>query len=321
MQRLAIFVLIAAWFTASTAAATPRSPYSDFPPDAGHQARLDYLNGLDMIKVESGDELQQAIEAIPVEADIDITPEQEADLRAWLYDFLVAFSVSGSDSLAAKFYLRGGINPEGIADIKRQLEAIKLGDPLTAQHLQAMGIQIPELPIDATPWWKSARPPAGMGIQMPELPIAATPFDLFKAIHRFGINIKRHDSRINRRDYFFGNASFFTSAYRVFELQGDYYESYRDYAQTHGLIPMKSMEWSPELRGQIEEGLKLGGQWVAAEFMFIVEEPEEFVGFGRPPMRHPFFVRLVWNPRQAMWRLVEAFAPNDAPVLFLFNAT
>ena len=120
MQPLAIFVLIAAWFTASTASAIPQSQYRDFPPDAGHQARLDYLNGLEMIKVESGDQLQQAVEAIPVEADIDITPEQEDDLRAWLYDFLVAFSVSGSDSLVAKFYLRGGVNPEGIADIKRQ---------------------------------------------------------------------------------------------------------------------------------------------------------------------------------------------------------
>ena len=320
MQRLAIFALIAAWFTVSTAAAISQSQYRDFPPDAGHQARLDYLNGLEMIKVESGDELQQTVETIPVEADIAITPQQKADLRAWLYDFLVAFSASGNDSLAAKFYLRGGVNPEGIVDIKRCLEAIKLGGPLTAQQLRAMRIQMPELPIGATPWWRSARPPAGMGIQMPELPIATTPFDLFKAMHRFGINIKRHDSRINRRDYFFGNASFFDSEYRVFELQGDYYQSYRDYAQTHGLIPMKSMEWSPELRGQIEEGLKLGGQWVAAEFMFIAEEPEEFANH-EGPMRHPFFVRLVWHPRQAMWRLVEAFAPNDAPVLFLFNAT
>ena len=296
MQPLAIFALIAVWFTVSTAAAIPQSQYRDFPPDAGHQARLDYLNGLEMIKVESGDQLQQAVEAIPVEADIAITPQQEANLRAWLYDFLVAFSASGNDSLAAKFYLRGGINPEGIVNLKRQLEEIKMGGPLTAQQLQAIGIQ------------------------MPELPIAATPFDLFKAMHRFGINIKRHDSYINRRDYFFGNASFFDSAYRVFELQGNYYESYRDYAQTHGLIPMRPTEWSPELRGQIEEGLKLGGQWVAAEFMFIAEEPEEFANY-EGPMRHPFFVRLVWHPRQAMWRLVEAFAPNDAPVLFLFNAT
>ncbi len=71
---------------------------------------------------------------------------------------------------------------------------------------------------------------------------------------------------------------------------------------------------------EIEEGLKLGFEGVAAEFMFIAEEPEEFAGF-EGPRRHPFFVRLVWNPRQDMWRLVEAFAPNDAPVLFLFNST
>ena len=296
MQPLAIFVLIAAWFTASTVAAIPHSQYRDFPPDAGHQARLDYLNGLEMIKVESGDQLQQAVEAIPVEADIAITPQQEADLRAWLYDFLVAFSVSGSDSLASEFYLRGSINPEGIADIKRQFEAIKLGGPLTAQQLQAMGIQIPELSVDATP------------------------FDLFKAMHRFGISIKRDDRHINRRDYFFGNASFFDSAYRVFELQGDYYESYRDYAQTHGLIPMRPAEWSPKLRGEIEEGLKAGGQWTAAEFMFIAEEPEEFAG-SEEPRRYPFFVRLVWSRVENTWRLVEAFAPNDAPVMFLFNAT
>ena len=320
MQRLAIFALIAAWFTVSTAAAIPQSQYRNFPPDAGHQARLDYLNGLEMVKVESGDELQQAVEAIPVEADIAITPQQEADLRAWLYDFLVSFSASGSDSLAAKFYLRGGVNPEGIADIKRQLEDIKLGGPLTAQQLQAIGIQIAELSIGATPFDPRGRPSSVGRPPMPELPIGATPFDLFKAMHRFGINIKRHDTYRNRRDYFFGNASFFDSAYRVFELQGNYYESYRDYAQTHGLIPMRPTEWSPKLRGEIEEGLKAGGQWTADEFMFFAEEPEEFVGYEEP-RRHPFFVRLVWHPRQAMWRLVEAFAPNDAPVLFLFNAT
>ena len=135
MQPVAIFALIAAWFTVGIAdatpnwftvgIATPKSPYSDFPPDAGHQARLDYLNGLEMIKVESGDQLQQAVEAIPVESDIAITPQQEADLRAWLYDFLVAFSVSGSDSLAAKFYLREGINSEGIVEMKNEIKKIR----------------------------------------------------------------------------------------------------------------------------------------------------------------------------------------------------
>ena len=45
-----------------------------------------------MIEIEAGPELQKAIEAIPVEAGVSITPEQEAGLRDWLYDFLVAFS-------------------------------------------------------------------------------------------------------------------------------------------------------------------------------------------------------------------------------------
>ena len=88
MKPVAIFALIAAWFTVGTAAAVPRgAPDTDRHPT---------------IKIEAGDELQQAVEAIPVEADISITPEQQADLRSWLYDFLVAFAVSGSDSLAAE---------------------------------------------------------------------------------------------------------------------------------------------------------------------------------------------------------------------------
>ncbi len=269
MKSAAIFALSTAWFSVSPAVAAPKSP-----------DHLDYLNGLAMIKVESGDALQQAIAAIPIKANLSITPQQQADLHDWLYDFLVAFSASGNDSLAAAFYLRGGINLAGIVEIKRQLAAIKRGGTATAYQLRAQGIQTPELPVEPTP------------------------FALFKAMHRLGLN---------RRDYFFGNVSFFTSAYKVFELQGDYYESYRDYARTHNLLHGYA-EWSPALRGRIEEGLKLGGQWVAAEFMFTFSAEE-------PAQPDPFFVRLIWHPRQAMWRLVEAFAPNDAPVLFLFNST
>ena len=266
MQPVAIFALIAAWFTVGTAAATPQSQYRDFPPNAGHQARLDYLNGLEMIKVESGDELQQAVEAIPVEAGIAITPQQEADLRAWLYDFLVAFSTSGNDSLAAKFYLREGVNSAGIVKMKNEMEKIR------AQITPA-----------------AARQLAAMGIRPPKLTIGATPFDLFKSMHRFGLYIKG-------RDYFFGSASFFDSAYRVFRLQGDYYESYWDYATTHSLLPTSSyIGWSPKFKKEIEEGLKLGFEGVAAEFMFIAEEPEEFAGSGGAPRRYPFFVRLVWS--------------------------
>ena len=242
-----------------------------------------------MIQVEAGAELQQAIEAIPVESGIPITPEQEADLHAWLYDFLVAFSVSGSDSLAAEFYLREGVNnPEGLQKIKAQFAAFKSG-PAVAQ-LKSMGKEIPEQPVDDTP------------------------FSLFKAMHRFGLNMKG-------RDHLFGNASFFDSEYRILELQGAY-ESYANYAMTHGLLPMGGhMGWSPKLREEIEERLKAGERSVAAEFLFITEEPEDSADFEKGPVRHPLFVRLVWSPEKDMWRLVEAFGPNNAPVLFLFNST
>ncbi len=298
MKPLAIqalhFALVAIWFVQSAGiaqegdsspTAAPKSQYGGFASDAaGHQAYLDYLHGLETIPVEAGVELQQAIKAIPVESDIVLTSTQEAGLRDWLYDFLIAFSASGSDSLAAVFYLREGVNnPTGIKEIKKQFAAFESG-PAAAQ-LKSMGIEMPEQPVDDTP------------------------FALFQAMHKFGLAMQG-------RTHFFGNISFLASKYSVFEPQGEY-ESYRDYAKTHGLLPLGAIEWSPKLRKEIEEVIPTGA--VFAQFMFIAEEPEEFASF-EGTIRHPFFARLVWNPEKNMWRLVEAFASNDAPVLFLFNA-
>ena len=122
------FALIAAWFAVSSVSAEPKAQYGGYfinHPDSFlivQQAFLDYVNSLEMMNVEAGDELQQAIAAIPIEGGTPITPAQEADLRTWFYDLLVAFSVSSSDSLAAAFYLREGVNnPEGIEELKNQL--------------------------------------------------------------------------------------------------------------------------------------------------------------------------------------------------------
>ena len=288
MKSLAIFALIAAGFTVSPAT-DPKPHYGGFSPDAdGQQAYLDYIHSLEMIEIEAGAELQQAIEAIPVKAGVSITPEQEAGLRDWLYDFLVAFSASGSDSLAAAFYLREGVNnPAGIQEIKAQFAAFANAP---ADQLKSMGVAIPKQPVDDTP------------------------FALFQAMHRFGVNVKG-------RDYFLGNASFFDSAYRIFALQGAY-ESYATYATSHGLLPRGGhIGWFPKLRKELEERLKAGDPEVATEFMFVAEEPEECADFETGPLRFSFFVRLVWSSTKGIWRLVEAFAPNDAPVLFLFNST
>ena len=209
MQPVAIrtlyFALIAAWFAISSAAtAEPKSQYGGFSADDdGHQAYLDYINGLEMIQVEAGAELQQAVEAIPVEPGIPITPEQEADLRAWLYDFLVAFSVSGNDSLAATFYLRGGVdNPDKIQQIKELLE--RTPSPEETAELNAKLKMLKEAGIDISSLIPEPIPDAG-----------DTPLAILKTQHRQNLDMKG-------RDYFFGNISFFDSKYSVFELQGEY---------------------------------------------------------------------------------------------------
>ena len=276
MKLLAIstlsFALLTIWFALSNAAAAdPQPQYGGFSSDAdGYQAYLDYIHSLDMIPVEAGPELQSTVEAIPVEADISITPQQEANLRAWLYDFLVAFSASGSDSLAAAFYLREGVNnPDMIEELKKRLESKGLlkGD---------------------------------------------TPLAVFKAAYRENLDFKG-------RDYFLGNASFFDSVYRVFEKQGGY-ESYMEYAKTHGLLPWGLMGWPPKLMREVAAALQAGEQRVFADVLFIVEEPEEFADF-EGAIRAPFFVRQVWDPERSMWRLVEIFTSNNAPVAFSFGAT
>ena len=227
MQPLAIrtlyFALIAAWFAISSAAtAEPKSQYGGFSSDDdGRQTYLDYINGLEMIQVEAGAELQQAVAAIPVEPGIPITPEQEADLRAWLYDFLVAFSVSGNDSLAATFYLRGGVDkPDKIQQIKELLE--RTPSPEETAELNAKLKMLKEAGIDVSSLIPEPVPDAG-----------DTPFAILKTQHRQNLDMKGCD-------YFFGNISFFDSKYSVFELQGEY-ESYVDYIKTHGLLPMGYM--------------------------------------------------------------------------------
>ena len=303
MQPVAIrtlyLALITAWFAvSSTAVAEPKSQYGDFSPDAdGHQAYLDYINGLEMIQVEAGAELQQAVEAIPVEPGVPITPEQEADLRTWLYDFLVAFSVSGSDSLAATFYLRRGMdNPDKIQRIKEQLE--RTPSPEEMAEINAKLKMFKEAGIDISSLIPEPIPDAG-----------DTPLAILKTQHRQNLDMKG-------RDYFFGNISFFDSKYSVFELQGEY-EPYVYYIKTHGLLPM-GYTGSFSMSNEIQEALQAGEKWVAAQFMFIFAEPEEAADFEKGPMRYPFFVRLVWSPEKAMWRLAEIVTPNSAPVRFSF---
>ena len=126
MQRLAIRILSLSLIAVSSATAV-ETKY----PSGGFAPRLDKLEGLleyihtaKKIEVKTGPKLWQAIEAIPIATGVPITPEQQADLRDWLYDFLVAFSASGNDSIAAKFYLREGVNnPRALKNMQETLES------------------------------------------------------------------------------------------------------------------------------------------------------------------------------------------------------
>ena len=126
MQPLAIRILSLALITVSSAAAVEtKYPHGGFEPRLDKfQGLLDYIHTVEKIEVKAGPKLWQAIAAIPVATGVPITPAQKADLRDWLYDFLVAFSVSGNDSIAAQFYLREGVNnPTALQNMQETLES------------------------------------------------------------------------------------------------------------------------------------------------------------------------------------------------------
>lgn len=124
MQPAAIRILSLALIVVSSAAAVEtKYPHGGFDPRLDtFQGLLQYIHTVEMIEVKAGPGLWQAIEAIPLATGVPITPAQEAALRDWLYDFLVAFSASGNDSLAAEFYLREGVNnPAALQNMQETL--------------------------------------------------------------------------------------------------------------------------------------------------------------------------------------------------------
>ncbi len=191
MKTLAVRTLYlafaAAWlYCPGKVVAETKSQYGGFSSDS-LQVFYDYIHGQEMMTVEAGPQLRQAVEAVPIDLGTAIDLEQEAGLRDWLYDFLVAFSASGNDSLAATFYLR---------------ERIKNPDPKIKSG-------IPEL------------------------------FEKVKA--EYQKTLADLDC-----DYFFANASFFDSQFRVFDMQDQYWSSPTSCSSS------KSQRSSPDLRRQDE---------------------------------------------------------------------
>ena len=125
MQRLAIRILSLALITVSSAAAVETQyPTGGLLPLASTNSKACWNTSTLPRKSRSRPDPSCGRPSKPSPSPLasPITPEQQADLRDWLYDFLVAFSASGNDSLAAQFYLREGVNnPRALQNMQATL--------------------------------------------------------------------------------------------------------------------------------------------------------------------------------------------------------
>ncbi len=268
----------------------------------------DYINGLEMIKVQAGRELDQAIDAIPINLETAIDLEQERGLRDWLRQYLIAFSESGNDSLVAAFYLRAGFNKEryidqsmGWADFARANVqnpsiAIKGPDGTTLTSKEEIEKVVKKF-IDGV------RARAETASQEGALP-------LFRSIYKNALS--------NDEEYLIENVSFHDSSFRVFELKkGD--PTFLGLASDRGMVPMGYKHYPTELNGSIPALLEAGDKIICVDVFFIVEEPLTFTPDPAPKRTSSFF-RLMWDQNEKLWRYLEAFySPGEVGGAYFFN--
>ncbi len=280
MKKLMHTLCLSTIVVFGVAHAERQSQYGGFSADNLKEFHT-YLNGLKAIKVEATDNLRQAVEAVPMNLSTAIDLQQEAGLRDWLYDFLVAFSDSGSDSLAAAFYLR-----EGTDDFRIEKVGYKMTKLPNLENLKQGGA-------------------SGDGVG-----ISPAPFSFFKTMHRLMLDGLE-------RDYYFANVSLDDSEFRVFELQEEY-ESYISEAHIRGMVPSGTIEFTFKRRREVEKAVQVDEKVVLADVMFIIEDSEETAG-SEGPIRTPFFFRLMWDDQQATWCHVEAFSSKEMTYIFLLG--
>ena len=268
----------------------------------------DYINGLEMIKVQEGEELNQAIDAIPINLETAIDLEQERGLRDWLRQYLIAFSESGNDSLAAIFYLRAGFNKEryidqsmGWANFARENAQnpsiiIKGPDGTTLTSEEEIEKVIKKFIDDV-------RARAETASQEGALP-------LFRSMYKNALS--------NHEEYFIENVSFHDSSFRVFEL-GKEEPTFVRLASDRGMLPMGYRHYPTELNGKLPALLEVGEKIICADVLFIIEKSLEFTSDPIPKRTSSFF-RLMWDQDKKLWRHLEVFySPGEVGRAYFFN--
>ena len=270
----------------------------------------DYINGLEMLKVQEGEELNQAIDAIPINLETAIDLEQERGLRDWLRQYLIAFSESGNDSLAAVFYLRAGFNKERYINqslkwldfLRKSAQASRVirpdGTIITKEEIEKAS----QKRID------NIRAKAEAASQEGAIP-------LFRSIHKDAL-------RNSNKEYFIESVSFHDSGFRVFEL-GQETPTFLYLASDQGMLPRGYRSYDIGPRGRLPAPLEAKEKITCADILFIVEEPLlEFTPNIAPPLlpefapvtpnpvgprRTPFFFRLMWDQDKKIWNHLEVF--------------
>ena len=265
--------------------------------DENIQAFRNYINSQDMIKVQTGEELDRAIDSIPINLEAAIDLEQERGLRDWLRQYLIAFSESGNDSLAAVFYLREGFDEERYKKVK--IEWIKADATLNG----SVGTEIESLVEKARASIETTLMEKG-------------PISLFRSDHRRTLSNINKRLSINKK-YFIENVSFHDSEFRVFELNKEDQTFFR-MAEDRGMLPMGYSKHYPSLGAQLPILLEAGERIICADILFIVEEPSESAFNPTTPGRTPSFFRLMWDRDKKLWCHLEIFYSPGVAEAYLF---
>ena len=266
----------------------------------------DYITGLEMIKVQEGEELDQAIDAIPINLEEAIDLEQERGLRDWLRQYLIAFSESGNDSLAAVFYLRDGFDKERYKETEMRFAEDIHARKFVVQNED--GSMMTEDEIENIVEKTRTRVETALREE--------NPISILRSEHRTMLN--SFD-----KEYFIESVSFRDSEFRVFELnKGD--KTFFRMAEERGMLPRGFLKHTPAFARKLPTFLESGKSIICADILFIVEEPliveepSESALALTIPGRTPSFFRLMWG-QDKMWHHIEIFFSLGAREAHLFS--
>ena len=271
------------------------------------QEFYDYIHGQDMIKVQAGAELNQAIDAIPINLETAIDLQQERGLRDWLRQYLIAFSESGNDSLAAIFYLRDGFDAEHYKRIKikwakfKQLQARSQNSNVVIKNKD--GSMMTDEEIENIVEKTRERVETALREE--------SPISVIRSDHREIL-------RSLNKEYFIENVSFRDSEFRVFELNKGA-QTFFSTANDRGMLPRGFAQYPPSstLEEQLPALLETGERVICVDILFVVEEPSESAYNPTTPGRTPSFFRLIWDRDNKLWHHAEIFySPGVAETYF-----